>query len=308
MIEELLRKRLIFVTGKGGVGKSTIAAALGSLGARRGLKVLLVEVDGKGDVGSMLGLTETSFTPKRAAENLWVMEMDTEAALAEYLRIYVKVPFISKFPGLGKIFDFVSTAAPGVREILVIGKLCYEVRQNTYDLIVVDPPASGHVISQLGVAGDVGQLIQLGLVKNQTEWMLEILADPERSVALLVATPEETPIEEALDLAGRLRAETPVHLEGAVVNRRFVGPMASVETEVVDVIRTFGDSIAGLNEVLAASDLFERICDRHDRNLRLFIDQLGPSLRVATVGEYFGTLEAQELLDEVAEVLEVELW
>ncbi|WP_298336463.1 ArsA family ATPase [Ferrimicrobium sp.] len=308
MIEELLHKRLIFVTGKGGVGKSTIAAALGSLGARRGLRVLIVEVDGKGDVGSMLGLTETSFTPQRAAENLWVMEMDTEAALAEYLRIYVKVPFISKFPGLGKIFDFVSTAAPGVREILVIGKLCYEVRQDTYDLIVVDPPASGHVISQLGVAGDVGQLIQLGLVKNQTEWMLEILADSERSVALLVATPEETPIEEALDLAGRLRAETPVHLEGAVVNRRFVGPMAGVETEVVEEIRTFGDSIAGLNEVLAASDLFARISDRHDRNLRGFVDQLGPSLRVATVGEYFGTLEARDLVDEVAEVLEVELW
>ncbi|MGC9154284.1 MAG: ArsA family ATPase [Ferrimicrobium sp.] len=308
MIEELLHKRLIFVTGKGGVGKSTIAAALGSLGARRGLRVLIVEVDGKGDVGSMLGLTETSFTPQRAAENLWVMEMDTEAALAEYLRIYVKVPFISKFPGLGKIFDFVSTAAPGVREILVIGKLCYEVRQDTYDLIVVDPPASGHVISQLGVAGDVGQLIQLGLVKNQTEWMLEILADPERSVALLVATPEETPIEEALDLAGRLRAETPVRLEGAVVNRRFVGPMAGVETEVVEAIRTFGDSIAGLNEVLAASDLFARISDRHDRNLRVFVDQLGPSLRVATVGEYFGALETRELVDEVAEVLEVELW
>jgi len=99
-----------------------------------------------------------------------------------------------------------------------------------------------------------------------------------------------------------------VHLEGAVVNRRFVGPMAGVETEVVEEIRTFGDSIAGLNEVLAASDLFARISDRHDRNLRGFVDQLGPSLRVATVGEYFGTLEARDLVDEVAEVLEVELW
>ena len=308
MIEELLARRLIFVTGKGGVGQSTISAALGTLGARRGLRVLIVEVDGKGDVGSMLGVAKPSFAPQLVAENLWVMEMDTEAALAEYLRIYVKVPFISKFPGLGKIFDFVSTAAPGVREILVVGKLCYEVRQNTYDLIVVDPPASGHVISQLGVAGDVGELIQLGLVKNQTEWMLEILADPERSVALLVATPEETPIEEALDLAGRIRTETPVHLEGAVVNRRFVGPMTGAETDVVDEIRNLAGSVSGLAEVLAASDLYARICDRHDRNLAFFVDQLGSSFKVATVGEYFGALETPNLVDEVAEVLEVELW
>ena len=308
MIRALLERKLIFVTGKGGVGKSTISAAIAVLAARKGLRVLVVEVDGKGDIASAFGLDAYGFSPKLARRNLWVMEMDTEAALNEYLKIYVKVPFISRLPGLGRIFDFVSTAAPGVREILVVGKLCYEVRKGDYDLIVVDPPASGHVVSQLGVTGDVGQLISLGMVKNQTEWMLDILSDSAKSCALLVATPEETPIEEALDLANRLGQETPVHLDGSVINRRFINPLSPSEESAVASIRKLEGEVPGLSEVLAANDFFERICERHSRNLEYFLSQLGQPARLATVGEYFGNWEQLRLIDEVAEALEVELW
>ena len=79
---------------------------------------------------------------------------------------------------LAKVFDFVATAAPGVHEILTVGKLCYEVRERHYDLVVVDASASGHIVGQLAAPQAINQLVQVGLIRQQTDWMLDILVDP----------------------------------------------------------------------------------------------------------------------------------
>ena len=125
---DLLDLRLVFVTGKGGVGKTTVAAGLAQLAAEHGKRVLVCEVDAKGDVTSLFEAPPTDFTPREIAPGVWSMSMDTEASLREYLKLHLRIPVVGRIGPLAKAFDFVATAAPGVREILTVGKFCWEVR------------------------------------------------------------------------------------------------------------------------------------------------------------------------------------
>ena len=125
----LLDLRLVFVTGKGGVGKTTVAAALSQLAAAHGKRVLVCEVDAKGDLASLFEAAPTSFVGREVAPGIVAMSMDTEASLREYLKLHLRIPVVGRIGPLARAFDFVATAAPGVREILTVGKLCYEVRE-----------------------------------------------------------------------------------------------------------------------------------------------------------------------------------
>lgn len=221
---DLLGRRLLVVTGKGGVGKSTVAAALALVAARQGKRVLIVDVDAKGTIAYRFEAGKIGFKPKEVMPGISLLAMDTEASLAEYLRLNLRVPIIGRLGPLAGMLDFVATAAPGVREILTIGKVCWEVRESIegradWDLVVVDAAATGHVIAQLGAADAIRDLVAVGPVRGQTEWMSELLADPEITALNVVTTPEEMPIEETIDLVGRAREELDVPLGAVIVNR-----------------------------------------------------------------------------------------
>jgi anion-transporting ArsA/GET3 family ATPase len=106
-----------------------------------------------------------------------------------------------------------------VREILTIGKMVWEVRERHWDLIVVDAVASGHIIGQLSAPQSINELVSVGLIRQQTDWMVDILGDPATTGLIITATPEEMPVNETIELTERLRVETNVDLAGVVVNR-----------------------------------------------------------------------------------------
>ncbi|HEY6471290.1 MAG TPA: ArsA family ATPase, partial [Acidimicrobiales bacterium] len=216
---DLLELKLVFVTGKGGVGKTTVAAGLAQLAAEHGKRVLVCETDAKGDVPSLFEAPATDFTPKEIAPGIWSLSMDTEASLREYLKLHLRIPVVGRIGPLAKAFDFVATAAPGVREILTVGKFAWEVKERHYDIVVVDAPASGHIISQLAAPQAINDLVKVGLIRSQTDWMLDILSDPRQTGLVAVCTPEEMPVNETLELATRVREETTVRLSAVVVNR-----------------------------------------------------------------------------------------
>jgi anion-transporting ArsA/GET3 family ATPase len=220
----LLDRRLLFFTGKGGVGKSTVAAATALLAARIGKRVLLVEVDAKGDIPAQFEQRPVGFQPREIHPGVLAMAMDTEASLQEYLKLNLRVPVLGRVGPLAKALDFVASAAPGVKEILTIGKICWEVREaiegrSDIDLVVVDATATGHIVAQLGAPDAIRELVDVGPVRTQTQWLSELLEDPAITAVNVVTTPEEMPVAETIELVARLRSEVSVPLGTVVVNR-----------------------------------------------------------------------------------------
>jgi anion-transporting ArsA/GET3 family ATPase len=165
------------------------------------------------------------------------MSMDTEESLKEYLRLQVKIPLVARIGPLARTLDFVANAAPGVKEILTVGKVVWETKERHYDLVVVDASATGHVVAQLSAPQAIGELVKVGLVKEQTAWLSEILDDAAVTGAVIVAAPEEMPVNESLDLADRIRTETRVDLAAVVVNRVLPELFSRDEEEVFTALR-----------------------------------------------------------------------
>ena len=253
-VTSLLDRRLVFVTGKGGTGKTTVASALALLAAGQGKRVLICEVDGKGELSGYFEAPPTAFKEREVQPGLFAMTMDTEASLREYLKLQLHVPVIGRIGPVAKAFDFLAAAAPGVREILTVGKLCYEVRDGRWDMVVVDAPATGHIVGHLAAPQAVNGLVKVGLIRTQTGWMLDMLSDPATTGLVAVCTPEEMPVSETIELAQRVRDETTVELAAVVVNRVLPELFGRSEEEVFEALAAPGP-LAELDDLVGGDAL-----------------------------------------------------
>ena len=309
----LLDRRLLFVTGKGGVGKTTIAAGLGLLAARSGKRTLVCEVDAKGNLADFFEAGPTAFKAREVHPSLWAMSMDTEESLKEYLSLQLKVPLLSRIGPLARTFDFIATAAPGVKEILTVGKFAWEVREDHYDLVVVDAPATGHIVGQLRAPQAIKELVSVGLVREQTDWMTDLLTDAGVTGVVIVASPEEMPVTESLELIDRL-AETDVDVAAIVVNRVLPELFGRGEEAVFDrlaqpaMVETLSAAAGGpAGPVLDAARLavtMRRTRTAHLERLRAGVD---PTLPILYVPELFSRSHGMRATSQVAEHLGQEL-
>lgn len=223
LVDTLFRRRIVWVTGKGGTGKSTIAAALALLSAESGMRTLLIDVEARGDAARFLDASPPTYQPKEAQRNLYHLAMHPTEVLDEYLRVALRMPRVRRIGPVRRVFDFVATAAPGIKEVLIAGKVGFEERarngQPRWDFIVVDAAATGQVISHLRGPKTIQEIVQVGMIRNQTAWVQEILEDPKRTGLVIVALPEEMPVAETTEVIEQLPEAVATPVLGIVANR-----------------------------------------------------------------------------------------
>jgi anion-transporting ArsA/GET3 family ATPase len=218
--------RLVIVAGKGGVGKTTVSAALARMAARAGKRALLIEVEGKGGLASAFGRTEpltyresvlAAAEPAKGIAEVRGRTLTPDDALVEYLEDNGMRRLSKRLIQSGAI-DVVATAAPGIKDILVLGKVKALVRDSDADLLVLDAPAAGHAITFLGSAHGLLDAVRVGPIRAQAQEVVDLLGDPARCQVMLVTLPEETPVNELVETGFALEDRVGVSLTPVVVN------------------------------------------------------------------------------------------
>ena len=218
----LLERRLVFVTGKGGVGKSTVAIALGMVAARRGLRTIVAELASQERVRQTFAQAGETFEEVELTDGLFTISIDPESAMEEYLR--VKTGPVGQALGSSRLFQAFAMATPGMRELLSIGKV-WELAQferrtsgaGVYDLVIVDSPAAGHGVGILRTPHMFAEIARVGPIAHQARTIAATIADHDFTAVAAVATAEEMPVNETLWLRDAL-AEDEIPLDAVIVN------------------------------------------------------------------------------------------
>ena len=216
---------VIIVAGKGGVGKTAVTAAMAVAASSIGLRTLVVEVEGKSGLPSMFGSEDFTYEqiellPAEHGGGVVARTVTPDDALLDYLREHGMQRISNRLVASGAL-DLVATAVPGIRDILVLGKIKQLERSGEYDLILLDAHAAGHAISFLRSATGLADAVRVGPINSQAREVLGLLNDPERCRVVLVTLPEETPGNELIETAYSLEDQVGVALGPVVVNGVF---------------------------------------------------------------------------------------
>jgi anion-transporting ArsA/GET3 family ATPase len=222
------QSNVVVVAGKGGVGKTTVTAALARMAADIGLEVLVIELDTAGGLPFLFGRDASVDyeeavlyeSPRSVSGRVRARVITPDDALLEYLEDHGLRRVAKRLVSTG-VLDVVATAIPGIREILVLGKVKQLERSGTFDLIVLDAPAAGHAVTFLTSALGLLDAARGGPLRAQAQEVVEMLRDPARCQVMLVSLPEETPVNELVETAYRFEDLVGVALAPVVVNASY---------------------------------------------------------------------------------------
>jgi arsenite-transporting ATPase len=236
LVEQWCSSRVVIVAGKGGVGKTTVTATLAVTAARAGLKVLIVEVEGKSGLAAAFDRPALTYRQVELEPGIEARTLTPDEALVEYLAERGLRRIARRLAESGAV-DVVATAVPGMKDILVLGKVKQLERSaDRPDLILIDAPAAGHAITFLHSPRGLLDAIRVGPISHQAADVVDMLADPARCQVVLVTIPEETPVNEVVDTAYALEDRVGVMLGPVVVNGCYPPRGGGEEPTVDDVL------------------------------------------------------------------------
>ena len=260
----LTESRVVIVAGKGGVGKTTVTAALARTAALAGLTTLVVEVEGKSGLATLYGQPQFGYDevvlspggPAGAADVI-ARTVTPDDALLEYLSDHGLNRISRRLVSSGAL-DVVATAVPGIRDILVLGKVKSLSREDRIDLVLLDAPAAGHAVTFLGSARGLVDAVKVGPINTQAQEVLQLLTDPALCRVLLVTLPEETPVNELVETAYNLEDRVGVSLGPVVVNGVYPA-LAGLDADPIGAAKAAGAALRpGEAEHLAEAAAFRR--------------------------------------------------
>jgi anion-transporting ArsA/GET3 family ATPase len=281
--------RLVIVAGKGGVGKTTVTAALSRMAARAGLASLIIEVEGKSGLGSAFGHRE-SLTYREVvlspgggpdgAADVRARTLTPDDALVEYLEDHGMRRISRRLAASGAL-DVVATAAPGIKDILVLGKVKQLERLSatgapgTPDVLILDAPAAGHAVTFLMSARGLLDAVTVGPIRAQASDVLELLSDPARCQVMLVTLPEETPVNEAVETAFNLEDRAGIKLAPVVVNAMYP-PLGGLDADPSGVAEAVGVRLTPgeIDALRRAADFRRRRTELQVRQVQRLADAL----------------------------------
>ena len=197
-LEDLLNHKLLIVSGKGGVGKTTTALALGLLAAERGKKVLIAEVNSEEQVAHLLERPPIGYRETELLPGFWGINVQPRKSFEEYVLLQIKFRSLYAAVFENRFVRYFIDATPGLADLMCIGKIYALV--NNYDLVIVDAPATGHSIALLEVPSIVARAVRIGPLKSEAEKIDLLLHDPEKAEVVVVTLPEEMPIAETIEM------------------------------------------------------------------------------------------------------------
>lgn len=236
---DLFDKRLLFVVGKGGAGKSTLTAAIGLAAARTGKKTLLVEVGEADAIGHIFGKGALPHEPLEISPGIRGTRINPKSVLEEYIHKHIGFQFIANTITRASLFEHLADATPGLKDIMTLGQIWrFEKKtdssdEHRYDMIVVDAPATGHGLSLLKQPGTLIDMLRFGPIANQTREVQNLLGNRQKTGIVLATLPEELPVNEAIEFMNRADEELGMPVDRTVVNKVYEAVFSDRERETV---------------------------------------------------------------------------
>jgi anion-transporting ArsA/GET3 family ATPase len=247
-MKELFDKRVVIVTGKGGVGKSTVALALGLAAAESGKRTIVCEVSQQEQLSRVFHRAEVGFHEVQMADDLWGISIDPDEAMREYVLLQLKVKAMRDMLFKTKAFGYLAAATPGLRELVTFGKV-WELAQperkvksgRQYDLVILDAPATGHGVGFLQTPRTFANIARVGPIRAQAEALDSFITNHRRTGVVIVALPEEMPVNESAFLERQITEDVGASVDRIYMNALYPDRFGDEEVERIEPLAETGN-------------------------------------------------------------------